>query len=50
MLRGEPGGSLKGGEVPMRTGTGRGSTDIQDRDDDGDEGFEADILVGLFGV
>lgn len=48
MLRGEPGGSLKGAEVPMRTragrwgvggGGGRGS-DIQDPDDDDDAGVE----------
>lgn len=44
MLRGEPGGSLKGGVVPMRTRPG-GSLKIQDPDDDCDEGFEADFSV-----
>lgn len=44
MLRGEPGGSLKGAEVPMRTRTGGGS-EIQDPDDEGDEGLEVDFSV-----
>lgn len=43
MLRGELGGSLKGAEVPMRTR--RGGSEIQDPDDEGDEGLEADFSV-----
>ena len=43
MLRGEPGSSLKGGEVPMRNENGWGSSKIQDLEDDGDEGLEADF-------
>lgn len=46
MLRGEPGGSLKGSEVPMRKRTG-GSSESRDPDDDGDEGFEDfSVLMG----
>lgn len=55
MLRGEPGGSLKGAEVPMRTRTtGRGgggegggqSVSIRDLEGDGDDGLEDFSALG----